>query len=1005
MKKRNRSFRSYFLFCVFAGVNLCLGIARPQGAKSEDTDGNELIKRADSLFLYAQYNEAVHHYEKSMNRSGEEKKWGDYVRVLNRLTDLYMETDDWSEAIHYNQEANESAELYLEESHPERIYCHINRGRTLSEEGYCDQAREIFEVANEDLLNGGFADHHYTAIAYSCMAEEYDHVWDFNRAIYYHTMALTIDRNLYPENHPVIAGHLGRLGETAIYAGESKESLRNIRKSLRIYLMNYGEEHPKTGKAFADIANFYFYERERDSVEIYSEKALKILQRFLPENHFYFALVHQRLAYHYEFWDDFKKAISHIKRAIFILESRDIYDHRRIAWSYNWLQKIYGYAFQVKTSHYYQNRAIIDSAYFACFKGLQAIQPEFTDTGRFALPKIDNLIFDRYMINLLLNRSSQHLRNFRLTGTIRYLEGFCDGVSMANKLYQEHLQKRTIRKGREDLAVEISRFFGQASLAALELYLNSGDEKYLEKYFLFSEENKSHILTTLRFQSNAVKELRLPDSLEKKEKSYRDRINALEVRIYGEKTEKKEPDSLLLAGLYVEICKTLEEYDRFKNGLKGQYRDYRNVSDIQPVVKLEDLKGIMDHSHALVTFEVVEHMYSKNNYLISCFITADTIMPLVVPLSEDFYSGFEIFRSSLCNPAHEEAPTKNDFLSAARNLFDVLLQPGRGVITGKDLVIVPDEWLCHIPFEALVTREPGPGAEFRDLPWLIREHAVSYASSATLYYEGLKHQDKKTSSNTLLAFASVTEKQQEYSDKLIAEWISRGEDLGALKESKSEVAYIQGIFGGRIYTGLEATEAEFKQNAGQYEMIHIATHGIVDDAFPMNSKLLFAKDPAAQEDGCLNVYELYAMDLQAKMAVLSACNTGYGKIQNGEGVISLARGFAYAGVPSVVMSLWKVRDRSTSLLMQKFYTHLKAGKTKDRALQLAKLEYLEGSDPFFSHPHFWAGFVHVGDARALETIHKNNILRWEILIPVIALAGGIILLWRKRRYFRTNPKD
>lgn len=139
-----------------------------------------------------------------------------------------------------------------------------------------------------------------------------------------------------------------------------------------------------------------------------------------------------------------------------------------------------------------------------------------------------------------------------------------------------------------------------------------------------------------------------------------------------------------------------------------------------------------------------------------------------------------------------------------------------------------------------------------------------------------------------------------------------------LQWAENEVSGISDIIAGNTYYNKNATEETFKKQAPKAGIIHLATHAIVDDENPMYSKLALAPDTTTQEDGFLNTYELYNMQLDANMVVLSACNTGYGKLIRGEGIMSLARGFIYAGCPSIVMSLWPVDDQSTSTIMKDF---------------------------------------------------------------------------------------
>ena len=141
------------------------------------------------------------------------------------------------------------------------------------------------------------------------------------------------------------------------------------------------------------------------------------------------------------------------------------------------------------------------------------------------------------------------------------------------------------------------------------------------------------------------------------------------------------------------------------------------------------------------------------------------------------------------------------------------------------------------------------------------------------------------------------------------------------------------------------------------------------------------------EEEKLFISELYSLSLNADLAVLSACNTGVGNLKKGEGLINVSKAFTYAGVPSTITSLWKVPDKETSQIMVSFYEYLKSGEPKNKALQLAKLDYLNRvEDPFLKHPFYWAGFVISGDISPIKT--ETN---YEWLIFILILLFIIIL--------------
>ena len=196
---------------------------------------------------------------------------------------------------------------------------------------------------------------------------------------------------------------------------------------------------------------------------------------------------------------------------------------------------------------------------------------------------------------------------------------------------------------------------------------------------------------------------------------------------------------------------------------------------------------------------------------------------------------------------------------------------------------------------------------------------------------------------------------------------------------------ISELFNGKQYLKEMATESNFREAAGQFGMIHLATHALVDDKDPKQSRLVFNLVGDSLNDGYLHVHEIVSLDLNAQIVTLSACNTGFGKIKRGEGVMSLSRAFAYAGVPATVVSLWPASDKSTPELMKYFYQNLKDGQSKDVALNNARKQYLATAKGKARHPFYWGGFVLIGDERPIVGENK-----W--LLPVTTFAGLLVLI-------------
>lgn len=281
----------------------------------------------------------------------------------------------------------------------------------------------------------------------------------------------------------------------------------------------------------------------------------------------------------------------------------------------------------------------------------------------------------------------------------------------------------------------------------------------------------------------------------------------------------------------------------------------------------------------------------------------------------------------------------------ARALYDALLKPAEADLAGvTHLVVVPDRMLHFLPFQAL-RDEKGRH--------LIEKWSVSFAPSVTALAKLKELSDRRkaeTGSVPLLAVGAPV-MPPGYSD---------------LPHSKAEVEALAALFEVKPLTGAEAKESTVKEKLASARRIHIATHGKVNESTPMESFIVLGRDEREDgADGLLSARELADLNLHAELMVLSACETGLGQWRGGEGVIGLAWSIASAGIPTSLLSQWRVEDESTKNLMTAFYQGLSrpgtAGRSKAEALRAAQLKLLK--DERWAHPYFWSPFVLMGDWR------------------------------------------
>jgi CHAT domain-containing protein len=219
----------------------------------------------------------------------------------------------------------------------------------------------------------------------------------------------------------------------------------------------------------------------------------------------------------------------------------------------------------------------------------------------------------------------------------------------------------------------------------------------------------------------------------------------------------------------------------------------------------------------------------------------------------------------------------------------------------------------------------------------------------------------------------------------------RDQNYSILQGAEFEVASITELFSSKFTIFSQANKADFIKYASDYKILHFAMHSSLNDQNPMMSVMVFSKTDSTEN--LLTAIELYSMKLNSELAVLSACNTGVGQLHRGEGIMSFSRAFAYAGVPSAVISLWKVPDIATSKIMVSFYSHLKNGESKNKALQLARQDFVR-NNPEMAHPFYWSGFILTGNA---ESISFPKSTGWLWMLSLLALAVLATLYVRRRK--------
>jgi len=626
-------------------------------------------------------------------------------------------------------------------------------------------------------------------------------------------------------------------------------------------------------------------------------------------------------------------------------------------------------------------------------QALIAVVEDFEDMDIYTNPETGKSLSDIQLLNTLKKKADalsiladfQAKKADKIKNAGMSLVSYEQALKLAEKIRTGYLtrESKLFITGIENTT------FSKALETAYKLYELTGNDDNKKKCFEYAERNKAaNLLASLR-GAEAMKFGNVPDSVQIRENEIKQDIFLYEDYVYQEKG-KSTPDQEKIDLWNTKLFKLYREQEELITTIENRYPAYYRL---KYDTKVLDIASVQDH---LNKKEAVIEYHLAPDWLYIFIVTKDQFELFKEPIDTVFHNQVEIVRNfiSYNKFGGNKLINYEAYQNSAYNIYRLAIEPCKTLINGKKLIIIPDGKLAFIPFEVLLSRFPGDKSfNYNSLPYLIKDYTINYSYSATLLFEGIS--PDKTPGNKLLAFAPAYEygdTKNSAVEELYRTYNNRGELLPLLG-TKNEVNIISGLVrGGDIFSGIEATEKNFKALQAGYKILHLALHTFVDNENPMYSKLVFTQDGDSTEDGLLNTWEIYNMDLNADMVVLSACNTGSGKLRRGEGIISLARGFKYAGIPSVVMTLWSVGDDSSADLMGSFYKYLSLSNRKDEALRLAKLDYLESVSPTEAHPYFWAGYVNIGDAKPV--LKKKNILLKLIIAGTIILLLGMVVMYK-----------
>ncbi len=531
----------------------------------------------------------------------------------------------------------------------------------------------------------------------------------------------------------------------------------------------------------------------------------------------------------------------------------------------------------------------------------------------------------------------------------------------------------------------------------------------VDEAFSYAEKYRTKNLFNILVSGQSLLADLIPDSIFIRLRQARYQLERLHSELSAE-LMKIHKDSVKILRLDQRINQIELQKTELLEWVKKNQQSYYQLTSGKPLTVKDIQESILQKGQILL-----EYVVGKENILVFT-ITPDSVIFFNIPISRQKLESKLAELSSLFRSKNHLFEKRNELIwnadiadfsvGPAFQLYELLIKPVEFLIQeAKELIIIPDDLLFYLPFEALIFDTTGieNRYDFTHAHFLIEKYAISYASSVAALSPQFNvyrspELDFFAMANPIIKMDDLYFEQDSLSS---SETFQRKYYVTPLKNAESEVKNIGKILksdSDLIYTREKAKESIFKEKAPKAKIIHLATHFLNNDRQPLYSKLILTPDESrGEEDGLLQTYEIFNLELSAKIVVLSTCNSALGQLNKGEGIVGITRAFLYAGVPSLVVSLWNVEDESTRLIMENFYRYLKKGWKKNHALRMAKIDYMKSANKLHYDPFYWASFILVGDWNPIEFPDQKLSHKYLLLIFVLIIFTALIVIKRKRK--------
>ena len=936
-----------------------------------------LDKSLGNIYLRtSRYQKALQYYNKALDieisRKGVSEKL--LASLYQNIAIVQAAKGNYTEAGDFFEKAINLKEKILPDDDPKLATVYLNYGRFLSIVG--NQYKAIEFLNRAERINVNKFGHDYPGLApiYFNIGSIYIILHDYEKALNYEQRALDIYSENFSSGSPLLMELYANIGLIYEKLGQFINAIEFYQKSLQ------GSSDPKIViRSRRNLANCYKKNMEISLAEENYIMSIKVSENSFGKDNILTADSYLDYGRFCDEQGEFEKAEQLLNSAYEIYIDNFGLKHMDVANASTYLGAHYTLMKQYKRALDYFQDAII------------SLVKDFNENSIYSNPSAVEIDVNANIITALAQKSDLFYTYYKLvTHNKKDLEASLSAASLAIQLNGKMRSSLTGEESKLMITEGIVKVYNVSVLASLEMFKLTGEKDYLNEAFEFSEKSKASVLLSSVKEVEALDVGNIPGKIRKEERMLKKELASYKSKI-NEEIQKSKPDENKLSFLNKAFFQKNQEYDSLISYIEYNFPEYYLLKYNNSVISIEKIQSSLRSDESLLEYKITD------SALVVFCISEDKIQYSIKRLPAGFADSVaQIVKMIDRTPMSDKLKERIARFSLLSNglfksLFNGIAIPD--AISG--LIIVPDDYLGYMPFEVLLTEKPDVGTnDYGKLKYLLERYWISYSYSATLLFQEKR---KNKSNGKILAVAPDYDNVNIDKNNLPDNIKTIVGSLAPLEYTGDEVNEVTYVFEGDKLLDENATEHNFKIDAPRYKILHLAMHTIIDDEHPLESKLVFTLGRDSVDDGFLNTYEIYNLKLNAQMAVLSACKTGLGKLSQGEGIMSLARGFIYAGVPGIVMTLWEIEDISTSKIMTLFYQNLKEGLRKDEALGKAKLSYLKSADKLHSHPYFWAAYVQIGDNSPIV----GGLTFWWIAGSSVLVLVVLVLLFILKKMKRS----